>query len=250
MNKRHAFYLLIGALALPGCGIKGCSQDTTSGIAAADLPAPTWGQATVSGHVQFEGEVPEMPVIAAAQTCSPGLREEWARVSDDGGLANVLVYLDEVPGSTGSAHAPAVLDQVDCRFVPHVLGVQVGQAVDIESSDAVLHNVRYTPDLNTDTNFALTGANQRRRVSFDYPEADPVRVKCDIHPWMTAWIGVFDHPFFAVTDEAGQFNIERVPAGSYTLRAWHERYGSRQQAIEVADAGELVADFTFGRSGG
>lgn len=250
MKKRHVLYLLIAAVVLPGCNLKGCNDDNTSGLSLADLPAPTRGAATVTGQVQFEGEVPEMPRIAAAQACSPDLREEWALVSDDGGLANVLVYLDDVAASTGADREPAILDQVDCRFAPHVLGVQVGQGLEIESSDAVVHNVHYMPDLNPDENFALSDAGQSRRATFQYPEADPVKVKCDVHPWMTAWIGVFAHPFFAVTDEMGQFQIERVPAGSYTLRAWHERYGERQQAIEVADAGEVIADFSFGRTGG
>lgn len=247
MKKRHVLFLLVACLVVPGCGLKGCNKDNSSGLTLSDLPAPTHGQAAVTGQVQFEGEVPEMPIIAAAQACSPDLRQEWAVVSEDGGLANVLVYLDDIPASTGAAREPAVLDQVDCRFTPHVLAVQIGQPLDVQSSDAVLHNVHYTPDLNADTNFALTNAGQSRQATFAYPEADPVKVKCDVHPWMTAYVGVFAHPFFAVTDEAGQFNIDRVPAGSYTLRAWHERYGERRQAIEVADAGETVADFSFGR---
>lgn len=250
MKTRHVLFLLVTALAVPGCGIKGCSEDTSSGLSASDLPDTTFGSASVAGQVQFEGDTPLMPVIAAAQGCSEGLTEEWAVVSDEGALANVLVYLDGVPASAGRDREPATLDQVDCRFVPHVMAVQVGQTLSVESSDAVLHNVHYRPGRNADTNFALTDASQSRTLSFEYPEADPVKVKCDVHPWMTAYVGVFAHPFFAVTDEAGRFEIDRVPAGHYTLRAWHERFGARQQPIEVADAGEVVADFVFGRAGG
>ena len=251
MKTRHALFLLIAALALPGCGIKGCRDDNSSGLVSSQLPAPTYGDGRVEGIVRLEGDVPEMPVIEAAENCSgrtEPLREEWAVVDADGGLANVLVYLSDAPASTGAGREPMVLDQIDCRFTPHVLGVQVGQPLQIESSDAVLHNVHYMPDRNADENFGLSGAGQARTVAFEYPEAEPTKVRCDVHPWMTAYLGVFAHPFFAVTDEAGRFAIEQVPAGVYTVKAWHERFGTREAQIEIADAGAQTLEFTFGRS--
>ena len=248
MNKRTVLLLIGGALLISGCAPKGCREDRSSGLALADLPAPTWGEATVTGTVRFEGEAPVMKPIEAAKHCAD-ITEEWAVVGEAGELANVLVFLEDAPRSTGAEREAVLLDQVDCRFVPHVVGVQVGQPMIARNSDMELHNVHYTPSRNANTNFSLEKATEERAVEFSYPEADPVRIRCDVHPWMEAYVGVFAHPFFAVTDAAGRFTIERVPAGQYTLKAWHELFGTRTEQITVADAGEVVAGFIFARRG-
>ena len=249
MNKRTVLLLAAGALLLSGCAPKGCREDRSSGLSMGDLPAPAYGQASVVGAIRFDGEPPEMKTIEAAKHCAD-IREEWAVVGDAGELANVLVYLEDAPRSTGAGREPVVLDQVDCRFVPHVLGVQVGQPMLARNSDMELHNVHYTPERNANTNFSLNNAGDERTVEFGHPEPEPTKIKCDVHPWMTAHVGVFAHPFFTVTNEAGRFTIERVPAGQYTLKAWHERFGTREQRITVADAaGDVAHDFIFARRG-
>jgi plastocyanin len=151
-------------------------------------------------------------------------------------LANVFVYLAGVAASDGSDREPALLDQKDCRYVPHAVGVQVGQTLRVRSSDpGTLHNVHYNPDRNPPANFGLTSAGDERKVTFGQaPEF--IRVRCDVHPWMNAYIGVFDSPFFAVTGESsGMFEIGKVPAGDYKLVAWHERYGTIERAVKVKD---------------
>lgn len=247
--KSRIFLLLATSLLLAGCGMpKGCREDRSSGIAAADLPPPTYGEASVSGLVRFEGNAPEMPVIEAAKHCG-NITEEWAVVGEAGELANVLVYLENAPPSSGREREALLLDQVSCRFVPHVLGVQIGQPLVAKNSDLDFHNVHYAPENSKPTNFGLETYGKKRTVSFEEPEPQPVRVKCDVHPWMEAYIGVFAHPFHAVTDLSGRYTIARVPAGQYTLKAWHERFGVREAQIAVADAGEVTADFVFARQG-
>jgi hypothetical protein len=116
--------------------------------------------------------------------------------------------------------------------------VQVGQTLLVRSSDDTLHNVHYKPDRNRPANFGLTAAGAEKKVTFAAPEF--VRVKCDVHPWMTAYVGVFETPFFAATGADGRFEIKSLPAGEYTLVAWHELYGRQAQKLEIADEAKPV----------
>ena len=171
--------------------------------------------------------------------------EEKVVVNENGTLANVFVYLAGVPASDGSDREPAVLDQVDCRYVPHAIGVQVGQMLRIRSSDPTMHNVHYDSDSNGAANFGLTVAGAEKPVTLK-GNHEFIRVRCDVHPWMSATIGVFESPFFTVTDDAeGTFEIARVPAGQYTLVAWHELYGKLERPVEVKDDESVDASFEY-----
>ena len=242
--------LALALLLVGGCDIKGCRDDNSSGLPDSarldDLPPPTFGEATVAGNVTFDGVVPEPAIIGTSPQCGD-VTDESVLVSADGGLANVLVYLDGAPASSGLEREPATLSQSGCRFEPRVLGVQIGQPFEVSNGDPMRHNVHYTPDRNRDTNLAFEPSDPPRTEVFHAPEAAPVRIKCDIHPWMAAHVGVFAHPFYGVTDRDGGYAIGRVPAGDYTLVAWHEIYGKQEQPIVVADAGTIAGDFTFGR---
>src|SRR5688500_4429329 len=199
MNKRTVFLMLAAALLVSGCAPKGCRQDRSSGKSLANLPAPAFGHSRVAGVVRFEGEAPVMKRIEEAKHCGD-ISEEWAVVAEDGGLANVLVYLEDAPASSGAGRERALLDQAECRFVPHVVGVQIGQPLLAVNSDLEFHNVHYTPENNGANNFGLETYGKKRAIEFDKPEEKPISVKCDVHPWMQAYVGVFAHPFFAVTD--------------------------------------------------
>jgi hypothetical protein len=213
--------------------------------------------AQLSGRVVLEGKPPPEIVVdlspdprCAALHTEPLTTRHYV-VGEDNGLANVLVYIREgVP--SGEYPLPAekpLLDQVDCEYVPYVLGVRVNQAFDIRNSDPTLHNVHATPDRQTGNrgfNFAqpFKGLVSERR--FTAPEV-AIRFKCDVHPWMFAYVAVVDHPFFAVTGPDGRFTIPALPDGKYTVEAWHVRShrggaGVRQE-IEVK--GETVLDFTI-----
>ena len=210
---------------------------------------PTYGSGTIRGTVKFVGTTPKRAEIANKpchdHAASPLLDETVVVNEKTGTLANVFVYLADAPASDGSAREAAVLDQKDCRYVPHVVGVQVGQQLRVRSSDPkTLHNTHYVPSANPAGNFGLTNAGQERAVTFAKPEF--IRVKCDVHPWMTAYVGVFDSPFFATSDEnEGRFEIAKVPAGTYKLTAWHEQLGQVEQAIDVKDGQAVDVTVTY-----
>jgi plastocyanin len=198
--------------------------------------------------VKFVGTAPKRAEIAN-KPCHDGagpLLDETVVVNEKSGmLANVFVYLADAPPSDGSQREPAVLDQVDCRYVPHVVGVQVGQALRVRSSDPkTLHNTHYVPSANKPANFGLTDAGAERKVTFEKPEF--IRVKCDVHPWMTAYVGVFDSPFHAASGEDdGAFEIARVPPGKYKLVAWHEQLGQVEQPVEVTGDEPVEVTVTY-----
>jgi hypothetical protein len=200
--------------------------------------------------VKFVGTAPKRNEIANqpchADAKSPLLDETVVVNEEAAALANVFVYLADAPASDGTSNEPAALDQKDCRYVPHTVGVQVNQRLRIGSSDPkTLHNVHYDPSVNRPNNFGLTDAGAEKTVRFD--KAEFIRVKCDVHPWMTAYVGVFDHPFFATSDErTGEFEITRVPPGTYNLAAWHEQLGPvAQQQVVVADNATVEVDVTY-----
>ncbi len=229
-----------------GCDTKGCRTDNSSGLPAATLPVTTFGSASIGGSVTFAGTTPEPRVLEESETCGV-VMDETLVVATDGGLANVLVYLDGADASTGEGREAAQLDQSGCRFVPRTLAVQVGQELQIVNGDPTRHNVRFAPARNERQNLIFAKGGDRETVVFDRPEAMPFTVKCDIHPWMAASVGVFDHPFFATTDEKGQYAIEQVPAGSYEVVAWHELLGERREAVVVAGDEVASVDFSFAR---
>jgi plastocyanin len=163
----------------------------------------------------------------------------------DGKLANVFVYIKEgmadwpEPAST----TPVVLDQSGCMYSPRVIGVQVGQPVTFLNSDPVMHNIHGMGDANG-FNAGMPGKDQRITRKFETAEV-MLKMKCDVHPWMTAYIGVVPHPYFAVTGAKGEFTFEKVPPGDYVIEAWHELYGTQQAKVTLTPKGEVKADFAF-----
>jgi plastocyanin len=184
-------------------------------------------------------EIPNQPCHEGA----PTLKEETVVVSDRGGLRNVLVSIEGIGPAAPFAGETPVLDQVHCRYVPHVLGVTVGQEMIIRSSDDTIHNVHVLADANPPMNFAQTSAGQEKRVTFNKPEI--LRSKCDVHPWMSAYIAVMENPFFAVSGDDGEFEIKNVPAGSYKVVAWHEQFGKIEQPLIVTDEKPADVSVTY-----
>jgi hypothetical protein len=232
----RAPFLRLLTCALAASLLAGCGRESPGDNAA--RPAES-GDGVIHGKVTISGFVPQMKTIPG----SPMTPDESIVVGSGRGLKNVIVYLKDAPKATFVLQTPAVLDQVKCMYVPHVLAVQVGQTLRIKSSDALMHNVHLKSLVNPDSNYGFPGIGQKD-ISLNDAEA-PFPVKCDVHPWMSAWIGVFDHPWFAVTGDDGSFTIEHVPPGKYTLAAWQETLPEQEQTITITSPGSCEADFTF-----
>ncbi len=213
--------------------------------------------AIVSGVVRFDGPKPVRKQIAMVEKygkvseCNMshpnGLLSEEALVSDKGELANVFVYVKKGLAKKAKypmPEKPAVLSQDKCMFRPRVLGVRIGQKLHIKNGDQVLHNVRGFFRRNRPFNIAQPPASKIREKTFRRPES-AVRIKCDIHPWMIGYVFAIEHPYFAVSAKSGKFKIKGLPAGDYTLAAWHEVYGEQKADITVGKSGTVESNFTF-----
>jgi len=166
---------------------------------------------------------------------------------DAGKLRNAFVWVKKGLESYKGPEAPPepiVMDQKGCIYKPHVIGARVGQKVVFLNSDPVLHNVRSVAEGNEPFNEMMPTKDMRISKTFDKPEV-MVRAKCDVHPWMAAFVGVVPHPFFAVSSAAGAFTLRNVPEGEYELEAWHEAYGRQTQKIKIDPRKTTTASFTF-----
>lgn len=225
-----------------------------SALAMAGLLASATGieaAATVSGKASFNGTAPARRTIkmSADPVCdkaNPGGRQgEAMAISSNGAIANVFVYVKEgVSGEHETPKAPVTIDQSGCMYSPRVIGAQVGQPIEIINSDATLHNVHALPKASKQFNSAMPMKGMKIKKRFTAPEI-MVRVKCDVHPWMASYVGVLEHPFYAVTGADGSYSISGLSAGTYTLEAWHERLGTQTSTVTVADGAAASADFSF-----
>jgi hypothetical protein len=196
---------------------------------------------SLTGRVVLDGTPPAARVIrldgdpkCLALAAGEERRSESILVGADNGLANAFVYVKDglPPGFYPVPTTPVVLDQQKCRYVPRVVGVQVGQPLLIRNSDPLLHNVRSEGIVNQpfDVGTPVQGVELTR--TFATREV-MVPFKCNVHAWMQAWVGVLEHPYFAVTDADGRFNIPNLPAGTYTVEIWHESLGTQTRPATV-----------------
>jgi hypothetical protein len=198
---------------------------------------------------------PPLRVSVDPGACGDAVPDESLAVSDDGGVRGVVVVLRGVPGPPPTPAAePVVVDNAGCRFVPRVQVARRGQPVRVRNSDAVLHNAHPVlvaePEVSI-ANLALSQQGQsmdltRRLAAKLPPDGDAVvRLGCDVHPWMTGWLVVVDHPWAAVTDARGAFAIDRVPAGTYTAALWHETLGRMERRVTVGAGAAASLDAAF-----
>ncbi len=208
-------------------------------------PTVAAGLGSIQGIVRFDGVAPPPRIISGDNECCPGAApaiDESTVVNGNGTLKNVVVYIKDGP-NVPTDMPPVVLDQKDCTYRPHVLALQTGQPLDVTNHDPTTHNVYFQASVNASQNFSENTVGQVHRVFFPLPEF--INVKCAVHPWMSAFVCVFDHPFFAVTGSDGTFHIDRLPAGSYTLTAWHEKYGPLDRSITIAGAQPASVEFEY-----
>ena len=231
----------------------GCGGD------AARPPAPT-GPAvdpatagTVTATVTFEGTppAPQMMRLDGDPKCvsengSSVRADESLLVGQNQAIQNVFVYVKDGLGGYGFPvpTEPVVLDQDKCRYIPRVLGVRVGQPLSIKNSDPLLHNVRANGTINQGFNLStpLEGVSFQRTFA---TKEIMVPFKCDVHGWMTAFVGVLDHPYFGTTSADGKVVLGNLPPGTYTIEAWHETLGARTQQVTIAAKDAKDVAFTF-----
>ncbi|HUA69184.1 MAG TPA: carboxypeptidase regulatory-like domain-containing protein [Candidatus Saccharimonadales bacterium] len=161
-------------------------------------------------------------------------------------LGDVVVYLKDVTGkSTGASQPPVVLDQKGCLYQPQILAVQTGQKLIVKNSDPCIHNVHCAPKVegNPESNQVQMPGSADLTFTFPKPEMF-ITFRCDVHPWMFAWVSVFDSPYYCITDKEGKFDIKNVPPGKYTVEADHRKLGTQTQDVEVKDS-NVTANFTF-----
>ena len=211
---------------------------------------------TITGVVTYDGEVPDMKkleITKDAAVCDVSDKyDESLVVSKEGKLVkNTIVYLmDITQGKNFDKEAKYELDQKECRFDPHVQLVPIATALTVLNSDKATHNVHIygTTKNNTAINKQQTKNRKRMRLKAAKTAEGPVKVECDIHGWMSAWIAYIPHPYFAVTNEKGEFKLENVPPGTYKLGYWHETCGNNNKspvAVTVEAGGEIKQDFTL-----
>lgn len=212
---------------------------------------------SLSGRVNFEGKGPKKktlkmdadPVCGAAHK-TPAYRESFI-LSDEGYLKNVLVFLKDVKYEGKVPSTQAVIDQKGCVYSPHVQGLMAGQELLIKNSDATLHNIHGLPKINSEFNFAMPKVVKEKAITISKAE-NFIKIKCDVHPWMNSYISVFDHPYFAVTDDTGSFKIDNIPAGEYEVIAWQEKFKDKKtkewktlNATVTIGEGDTTQNFTF-----
>jgi hypothetical protein len=209
--------------------------------------------ASFSGKVTFEGTAPKMkkiktdadPKCAEMHADSPLMSEEVV-VNPDGTLKNVFVYVKSgLEGKTfDTPKTPVTIDQTGCHYVPHVFGMMAKQPLRIVNSDDTLHNIHAMPTKSAEFNVGEPNKDMAVTRTFANPEI-MVHFKCDVHPWMSAYVGVLNHPFYSVTGDGGTFSLKGLPAGDYEVAAWHEKYGEQVQKIKVGDGEAKTIDFKF-----
>jgi plastocyanin len=216
-------------------------------------PGVAFAASSVTGTVIFDGKAPTLRPLtmdadpACAKKHSKPVPSEALVLGTGNTMGNIMVWVSKgLPaGKTWPApKTPVTLDQKGCMYVPHVMGIMVGQPYRILNSDGVLHNVHALPKINKAFNVAMPPTRKEASATFDKPEA-VFHIKCDVHPWMSAYVGAFTHPFFSVTSTDGKYTISGLDPGTYEITAWHERLGTQTASVTVGASDKKTQDFKF-----
>ncbi len=248
---------VFAAVAVAACGggdAPTAGGGTSAPAAGAIDPASIADPGTISGSINFAGDAPEGQVLqmSADPYClnahaGAEVVSQRVVVNDNATLRYVFVYVKEGLDQTFTTSADTVeLSQEGCMYAPHMIGLQTNQTLSVVNNDDALHNINAQPSGagNDPFNFAQPIRGMNNQVTFASAEIIPV--KCDVHPWMQAYIGVTNHPYFAVSSEDGSFSINNLPAGDYVVAAWHETMGEQTQNVTVGANETADISFDFG----
>jgi len=243
---------LAGLSILVACGGGGSEETAATATpapeAATAAPAAV-GSGSIQGTVTYANGDPDVEIKMDADPICAGMHEDAVQtekvvVNDQGQLANVFVYIKEGAPSGAVPAEAHLLEQQGCQYKPHVSGMMVGQKLVIRNDDPTLHNVHAHPKLNEEFNQGQPFQDMEIEKTFDKAEV-MIPFKCDVHPWMSSYVAVLDHPFFGVSGEDGGFSIGNLPAGEYVIEAWHEELGSQTQTVTVGDGEAVEISFDF-----
>jgi plastocyanin len=259
MRLRNVWVSALGvivAASVAACGGGGSSSSSSSSATASAPGAQKVDPATaadVKGMVMVDGAAPKNEPIkmAADPYCqkantTPQFQETYSVGGDGKSLANVFVYVKDGLGNYAfdPPSGPATIDQKNCRYHPHVFGMRVGQTLEIINSDTTLHNIHALPKGNSEFNTGQPIQGMKTEHKFNSKEI-MVPFKCDVHGWMNAYVGVLDHPYFAVSDDSGKFELKGLPPGTYTIEAWHEKLGTMTESVTLGAKDSKDVMFTF-----
>ena len=227
-------------------------------LAAALVAVSLWpgiaaAASSITGSITFDGKAPALRPLAmdadpdCAKKHTAPVANEMLALGSGNTMGNVVVWVSKglAAGKTWPAPAtPVVIDQKGCQYVPHVMAIMVGQPYRILNSDGILHNIHTLPKINASFNKGMPATVKEATTTFPKSES-MFNIKCDVHPWMSAYLGVFTHPFFSVTSTDGKFTISGLDAGTYELTAWHERLGTQTASITVGANDAKTQSFKF-----
>jgi plastocyanin len=222
-------------------------------VAVSFWPSTALAASSITGTVTFDGKVPTLRPLAmegdpaCAKKHSGPVPNEALVLGSGNTMGNIIVWVSKglPPGKTYPAPTtPVVLDQHGCQYKPHAMGIMVGQPYKILNSDGILHNIHTLPKVNPSFNQAFPATRKEATTKFDKPEAI-FGIKCDVHPWMSAFVGVFTHPFYSVTGPDGKFTISGLDPGTYEITAWHEKLGTQTASVTVGANEAKTQAFKF-----
>jgi len=246
MNRRSVNFLGLALIAMFAGGVSGAAQRGKTGTTGGKT-----GLGLIKGHVRLNGKLPGNPVIRMGMdpmcaTLNAGRRpvQETVAAAADGSLGNVFVSLQGSFPATPVPTQPVTIDQRACLYVPRVIGARVGQTLQVRNSDNVLHNVHSFSARGNSFNVSQPKAGMVQQFTLTGEET-MLRIACDVHRWMITYVGILTHPYFATTGVAGNYEIANVPAGSYTIQSWHEKYGVKSEKVIVRSGAATTVDFGY-----